>query len=372
MVQGRSRGGTPESTCAGRGGTEKLSLPHPSDCPHVTRRRGPQALLPLALAVALAALPGARGFAAPHAAALRARAGAFQAPGRGAFAPPLAPLGRPLQPPGAPSLTQGGRPVARGRGGAGPVMCGGELVAGGGLAMVLGTLEGIGLALPHAWFKMLGSPHPYFWAKVLFMASNISYFAAAGKILSHRAEDKRPLALLMCFVGLISSFFHGAQCAFGSGHPVTHAFCLFDTTTATLTGLCFFFGCGHHAFSLPSLPVIAGWLFAFGILSHTGPFYTLLHAFWHVTSAYLAYQMVEDHEAVRRKRPQPSLERVQGTVQLVSSVTMRRAPRGLWAAACAVQDGCASVAGRLGGALGGAKRRARAGLVRSSSLTEMR
>jgi len=246
------------------------------------------------------------------------------------------------------------------------------MVAGGGLAVVLSTLEGIGTSLPHAWFKMLGSPHPFFWAQVLFIASNISYFAAAGKILGHRAEDKWPLALMMCIVGLISSMFHGAQCAFGSGHPVTHAFCLFDTTTATLTGLFFFFGCGHHAFSLPSFPVLIGWLFAFGILSHTGPYYTLLHAFWHVTSAYLAYQMVEDHEAVRRNRPQPSVEAARSTVQLVSSMTLRRGPNGVRAAACAVQDGCAAAVGKVGGMLRGAKRRAGAGLVRSSSLSKSR
>lgn len=152
--------------------------------------------------------------------------------------------------------------------------------------------EFIGRRLPTAFFKELGTPHRTPMWMAFFMLSNVAFPIAGIKILVSRERANRKLAIFVFLVGFISTAFHWSQCSLGSGSPVTHTWCLVDTTFSCVSGLAYL----THSWGTIRKRMIA--LFGLGIvlLFDTSKFYTITHSLWHVCSAYVAYRLVKDRD----------------------------------------------------------------------------
>eukprot|EP00802_Teleaulax_amphioxeia_P020477 Tamp_20764.p1 GENE.Tamp_20764~~Tamp_20764.p1 ORF type:complete len:288 (+),score=40.70 Tamp_20764:27-866(+) len=196
----------------------------------------------------------------------------------------LGPAVRHLHPPAALG-------VRRGRQGAQLAMCGG-------MHGLLNTAALIGASLPDTPLTTnLGVPSPVLAHQVLFLASNVGYFIAGAAILRTRASPKTVMGVALWTVGVASVLFHYFQCVMPVGSPVTTAFCALDSVLACSQFVVFGSMC-WQALVRPTPRLLIGWPLAFLFYMHAGAYYTLTHALWHVSTAYLAYSIVEDRDDV--------------------------------------------------------------------------
>ena len=123
--------------------------------------------------------------------------------------------------------------------------------------------------------------------QVLFLASNVGYFIAGAAILRTRASPKTVMGVALWTVGVASVLFHYFQCVMPVGSPVTTAFCALDSVLACSQFVVFGSMC-WQALVRPTPRLLIGWPLAFLFYMHAGAYYTLTHALWHVSTAYLA------------------------------------------------------------------------------------
>ena len=172
-------------------------------------------------------------------------------------------------------------------------MCGGTAHG------LLHTAAAIGAALPDTPLTTnLGIVSPVLVHQVLFLASNIGYFVAGAAVLRTRESPKTVMGLALMLVGVASLFFHGSQILMPVGSPATKLFCSIDTVLATSQFVVFGSIC-RQAVLQPSPRFLIGWPLAFFFYACSGGCYTVTHALWHLLTAYLAYGIVEDRDAVR-------------------------------------------------------------------------
>eukprot|EP00281_Chroomonas_sp_CCMP1168_P026939 CAMPEP_0206238932 /NCGR_PEP_ID=MMETSP0047_2-20121206/15092_1 /ASSEMBLY_ACC=CAM_ASM_000192 /TAXON_ID=195065 /ORGANISM="Chroomonas mesostigmatica_cf, Strain CCMP1168" /LENGTH=303 /DNA_ID=CAMNT_0053663527 /DNA_START=78 /DNA_END=989 /DNA_ORIENTATION=- len=167
-----------------------------------------------------------------------------------------------------------------------------------GLNQGYALFEFVGMRLPSAFFKELGTPHRTPTWMAFFLLSNIAFPIAGVKILLSRERANRKLAIFVFMVGFISTAFHWSQCSLGSGSPVTHTWCLVDTTFSCISGLAYL----THSWGTIRKRMMA--LFALGIflLFDTSKFYTVTHSLWHICSAFVAYRLVKDRDMFLRSK----------------------------------------------------------------------
>jgi len=168
----------------------------------------------------------------------------------------------------------------------------------GGLQGLIHTAGLIGASLPDTPITTnLGVPSPVLVHQVLFVASNIGYFVAGAAILRTRSSPKTFMGLALMLIGVASCLFHSFQCAMPIGSPVTTAFCFLDSILACSQFVVFGTMC-WQALIRPTPRQLIGWPVAFLCFAHVGSYYTVTHAVWHVITAYLAYSIVEDRDAL--------------------------------------------------------------------------
>jgi len=156
----------------------------------------------------------------------------------------------------------------------------------------------IGTALPDTPLTTnLGVVSPVLLHQVLFLASNIGYFVAGAAVLRTRQSPKTVMGLALMVVGVASTFFHGSQILMPVGSPVTKLFCSVDSVLACSQFILFGLQC-WQAVRWPSMRFLIGWPLAFFFYLSSGGCYTLTHALWHCMTAYLAYSIVEERDAL--------------------------------------------------------------------------
>ena len=150
-------------------------------------------------------------------------------------------------------------------------------------------------------------PSPVLVHQVLFLASNLSYLIAGAAILRRRASPKTVMGVGLWAIGLASTLFHYFQCIMPVGSPVTTAFCALDSIIACSLFPLFGITC-WKALIRPTPRFLIVWSLAFACYLYVGPYYTLTHALWHLTTAYGAYSLVEDRDDFEASgRPAPQL-----------------------------------------------------------------
>lgn len=200
------------------------------------------------------------------------------------------------------------------------VMCGGTAHG------ILHTAAAIGAQLPDTPLTTnLGVVSPVLLHQVLFLASNVAYFVAGISVLRTRQAPKTLMGIALMLVGVASTIFHSSQILMPVGSPVTKLFCSLDTVLAT-SQFVFFGSMCRQAVLRPSPRFLIGWPLAFLFYAASGGCYTLTHALWHLTTAYLAYSIVEDRDALlapSSHRPPSSPALPKRGVQMLS-VTARK------------------------------------------------
>ena len=163
----------------------------------------------------------------------------------------------------------------------------------------LQSVSAIGAALPDTPLNTnLGVPSPVLLHQVLFLASNIAYFWAGAAILRTRESPKTIMGSAMMLIGVASCLFHYFQCVMPYGSLVTKAFCSVDSVIACSLFVLFGSQC-WEAVRNPTPRLVIGLPLAFLCYSNpAGSLYTLTHALWHFITAYMAYSIVVDRNAV--------------------------------------------------------------------------
>ena len=160
-------------------------------------------------------------------------------------------------------------------------------------------------------------PSPVLVHQVLFLASNLSYLIAGAAILRRRASPKTLMGVGLWAIGLASTLFHYFQCIMPVGSPVTTAFCALDSIIACSLFPLFGITC-WKALIRPTPRLLIVWPLAFACYLYVGPYYTLTHALWHLTTAYGAYSLVEDRDDFEASgRPAPQLAFWSGVIEAV-------------------------------------------------------
>jgi hypothetical protein len=168
----------------------------------------------------------------------------------------------------------------------------------GGVQGLIHTVGLIGASLPDTPITTnLGVPSPVLMHQILFVASNVGYFIAGAAILRTRSSPKTFMGLALISVGVASCLFHSFQCVMPVGSPVTTAFCFLDSILACSQFVVFGSMC-RQVLMRPTPRHLIGWPLAFLCYAHAGSYYTVTHAVWHVITAYLAYSIVEDRDAL--------------------------------------------------------------------------
>ena len=156
----------------------------------------------------------------------------------------------------------------------------------------------LGAALPDTPLTTnLGIVSPVLLHQVLFLASNVGYFVAGAAVLRTRQSPKTLMGLALMLVGVASVTFHSSQILMPVGSPVTKLFCSVDSVLACSQFIFFGLQC-WQAVRWPSMRFLIGWPLAFFFYLSSGGCYTLMHALWHCTTAYLAYSIVEERDAL--------------------------------------------------------------------------
>ena len=132
-----------------------------------------------------------------------------------------------------------------------------------------------------------GDPQPpkYRWWLVY---SNIGFFCSSlflylyGKNNSYLFD-----AIILLYMGLVSSIFHSVQCMKGHRHELTQKFCAADVIS------CFIIGLYIVIRYSTSIMLILIFLCILPFFAITGKVYILFHSIWHLlAAAFLAFAIV--------------------------------------------------------------------------------
>ena len=132
-----------------------------------------------------------------------------------------------------------------------------------------------------AYIGSPGGPGIYYKWKYLLVYTNIPFFIASFYLFFNFPNGQYIFeGLLLLWMGLISTAFHGSQCYKGHKHEWTSHLCRIDIISCLVVGIYLFI-----VFSWSLLILIIS-ICILWLPGYVGKYYVFVHSIWHVLAAF--------------------------------------------------------------------------------------